>query len=97
MPKLSSKKRERHVAQLLAAKYCAKSADEPRLGKEIRLNPITKDLIINGYADGNYMQASENKRKKRWKEEHKAGIVKGTKEDQPSWLDTLKEEIEKLK
>jgi hypothetical protein len=27
----------------------------------------------------------------------KRGTVKGIEEDQPSWLDTLKEEIEKLK
>jgi hypothetical protein len=97
MTGLSSKKRERHVVQLLTTKFRAKSVDEPGSGEEIRLNPIMKDLIINGYADGHYMQAGERKRKKRRKEEVKAGTVKGTEEDQPSWLDTLKEEIEKLK
>jgi hypothetical protein len=97
MTGLSSKKRERHAAQLLTTKFCAKSADEPGAGEEIRLNPIMKDLMINGYTDGHYTQAGESKRKKRWKEEVKTGIVKGTEEDQPSWLDTLREEIEKLK
>jgi hypothetical protein len=64
MTKLSSKKRERHVAQLLTTKSRAKSVDEPGSGEEIRLNPIMKDLIINGYADGHYTQAGERKRKK---------------------------------
>jgi hypothetical protein len=50
MTKLSSKKRERQAAQLLATKSREKSADEPGSGEEIRLNPIMKDLIINGYA-----------------------------------------------
>jgi hypothetical protein len=56
-----------------------------------------KDLIINEYTDGHYTQDGERKRKKQQKEEVKVGTVKGTKEDQPSWLDTLKEEIENLK
>jgi hypothetical protein len=65
MTKLSIKKKEKHVVQLLATKFCTKSADEPRLGEEIRLNPIMKDLIINGYADRYYMQYGESKRNKR--------------------------------
>jgi hypothetical protein len=97
MTKLSSKRRERHSAQLLTTKSPTKSADEPGSGKEIKLNPIMKDLIINGYADEHYMKAGKRKIKKRQKEEAKARTVKGTEEDQPSWLDTLKEEIEKIK
>ena len=64
MTKLSSKKRERHSTQLLTSKSRTKSIDEPESGKEIRLNPIMKDLIINAYADGFYTQAGERKRKK---------------------------------
>jgi hypothetical protein len=97
MTKLSSKKRERHVAQLMTTQFHSKSTDETGSGEEIRLNPIMKDLIINGYADGHCTQAGERNMKKRWKEEVKDGTIKGTEEDQPSWLNTLKEEIEKLK
>jgi hypothetical protein len=97
MTKLSSKKRERHDAQLLTTKSRTKSTDEPGSGEDIRLNHIMKDLIINGYADGHYTQDGERKRKKQWKEEAKDRIVKGIEEDQPSWIDTLKEEIEKIK
>jgi hypothetical protein len=97
MTELSSKKRERHVAQILTTKSRAKSVDEPESGEEIRLNPIMKDLIINGYADGYNTQDGERKRKKQRKEEAKAGTVKSVEENQPIWLDTLKEEIENLK
>jgi hypothetical protein len=97
MTKLSIKKKERHVVQILATKFHTKSADEPGSGEEIRLNPIMKDLIINGYADRYYMQAGKSKRNKRRKKETKAGTVEGTEENQPGWLDTLKEEIANLK
>jgi hypothetical protein len=97
MKKLSSKKRERHVTQLLTTKSHAKYVDELGSGEEIKLNPIMNDLIINGYADGHYMKVGERKIKKLQKEEAKARTVKGTEEDQPSWIDTLKEEIEKIK
>jgi hypothetical protein len=59
--KLSIKKKERHVVKILATKFHTKYADEPGLGEEIKLNPIMKDLIINGY----YMQAGKSKRNKR--------------------------------
>jgi hypothetical protein len=73
---LSNKKRGRHVAQILTTKSHAKSADEPRLGKEIRLNPIMKDLIINGYEDAYNTQYGVRKRRKQQKEEANAGAVK---------------------
>jgi hypothetical protein len=59
------KKKERLDVKILATKFHTKSADEPRSGEEIRLNLIMKDLIINGYADGCYMQAGKSKRNKR--------------------------------
>jgi hypothetical protein len=62
---LSSKKRERHVAQLPTTKFHEISADESGSGEKIRLNPIMKYLIINGYKYGHYTQAGERKRKKR--------------------------------
>jgi len=56
-----------------------------------------KDLIINGYAYGYNTKDGVSKRKKERKEEAKAGIVKSIEENQPSWLHTLKEDIENLK
>ena len=46
---LSSKNRERHAVQILTTKFRAKYVDEPGSDEEIRLNPIMKYLIINGY------------------------------------------------
>jgi hypothetical protein len=90
-------KKEKLVVQILATKFHTEPADEPGESKEIRLNPVMKDLIINGYADGSYMQAGESKRNKRRKKETEAEMVEGTGESQPAWLDTLKEEIANLK
>jgi hypothetical protein len=97
MTKLSIKKKERDVVQLLATKFRTKSADELGSSEEIKLNPIMKDLIINGYADGYYTQYGGRKRKKQRKKGTKVGTIKNVEEDQPSWLDTLKEEIANLK
>jgi hypothetical protein len=95
--RLSINKKERFVVQILATNFHTKSAHEPGSGEEIRLNPIMNDLIMNGYADGYHMQASKSKRSKRQKKETKAEMVVGTGENQPDWLDTLKEEIANLK
>jgi hypothetical protein len=65
LTKLSMKKKEKLVVQILATKFHTKSVDEPGSGEEIRLNPIMKDLIINGYADRYHMQAGKSKRSKR--------------------------------
>jgi hypothetical protein len=55
-----------------------------------------KDLIINGYAVRHHMQAGKSKRSKRRKET-KVEMFESTGENQPDWLDTLKEEIANLK
>ena len=81
----------------MASKFHTKSTNEPGAGEEIRLNPIMKDLIINGYADGSYIQAGKSKRNKRRKKETEAEMVEGTRESQHVWLDNLKEEIVNLK
>jgi hypothetical protein len=39
----------------------------------------------------------KSKRSKRWKKEVKDEVVEGIGENQPDWLDTLKEEIANLK
>jgi hypothetical protein len=56
-----------------------------------------KDLIINGYTDEHHMRAVKRKRSKRQKTEVKAEVVESVGENQPAWLDTLKEEIANLK
>jgi hypothetical protein len=58
------KKKEKLVVRILATNFHTKSADEPGSGEEIRLNPIMKDLIINGYADIYHMQSGKGKRSK---------------------------------
>jgi peroxiredoxin len=44
-----------------------------------------------------HMQDGKGKRSKRWKTEVKAEVVESIGENQPDWLDTLKEEIANLK
>jgi hypothetical protein len=51
MTNSSLKKKEKLVARILATKFHTKPAGEPGADKEVRLNPIMKDLIINGYTD----------------------------------------------
>jgi len=84
-------KKEKLVVQILATQFHTEPADESRVGKEIRLNHVMKDLIINGYVDGSYMQVGESKgNKRRRKETEDKMVVEGTGESQPAWLDTLK-------
>jgi hypothetical protein len=50
MTNLSTKKKEKLVAQILAKKFYTKPSGEPGANEEVKLNPIMKDLIINSYA-----------------------------------------------
>jgi hypothetical protein len=50
MTNSSLKKRDKLVAQILATKFYTKPSGEPGADEEVRLNPILKDFIINGYA-----------------------------------------------
>jgi hypothetical protein len=93
----SVKKKERLVAQILATKFHTDPATEPEADKEVRLNPIMKYLIINGYVDGRYKRVVKRKRSKRQKTGIRAEVVESVGENQPAWLDTLKEEIAKMK
>jgi hypothetical protein len=97
MTNLSLKKKEKLVARILAMKFHTKSVEEPEMDKEVRLNPIMKDLIINGYADEHHTQVVKRKQSKRQKTEIKAEMIESVGENQPAWLDTLKEEIANLK
>jgi hypothetical protein len=56
-----------------------------------------KDLIINVYVDEPHMQSIKRKRSKRWKTKVKVEAMESIGENQPAWLDTLKDEIANLK
>jgi hypothetical protein len=57
---------------------------------EARLNPVRRDLIIN-------RPTIKKKQSKRQKKETIAETTESVGENQSVWLDTLKEEIAKLK
>jgi hypothetical protein len=97
MTNSSLKKKEKLVVGILATKFHTKPLEESKADKEVILNPIMKDLIIYGYADENHMRAIKMKRSKRQKIEVKDEVVESVGENQPAWLDTLKEEIANLK
>ena len=63
--------------------------DKPWSGEENRLNPIMKDLIINGYAGKHHARTVKRKRSKRQKTAVKTEAVESVRENQPAWLDTL--------
>jgi hypothetical protein len=54
MTKSSLKKKEMLVARILATKFHTNPVEESEVDKEVILNPIMKDLIINGYINENH-------------------------------------------
>ena len=94
MTNSSLKKREKLVARILATNFFTKPLGEPGADKEVRLNPIMKDLIINGYIGEHRTRAVKSKHQKT---EVKTEVVESVGENQPAWLDTLKEKIYKMK
>ena len=56
LEKLLIKKKEKLVARILAMKFHTEPANESGSGEGIRLNPIMKDLIINGYENRHHLQ-----------------------------------------
>ena len=82
-------KEERVLAHILATKFHTDLDIDSQL--EVRLNPTMKDLIINRPI----VKKKRSKRQK--KEESKAETAESVGENQPVWLDSLKEEIAKLK
>ena len=97
MPNLSMKKKENLVTRILPTKFHMNLAEEPREDKEVILNPIMKDLIINEYVYGQHRGVVKKKKSKQQKTEVKDEVVESIGENQPTWLDTLKEEIANLK
>jgi hypothetical protein len=65
MTNLSVKKKENLVTRILAMKFHTKPSKEPGADKEVKLNPIMKDLIINGYIDEPHLRVVKRKRSKR--------------------------------
>jgi hypothetical protein len=61
---LSLNKKERLVARILETKFHTKSNEESEMDKEVRLNPIMKYLIINGYLDEHHTQVVKRKQSK---------------------------------
>jgi hypothetical protein len=51
MTNLLVKNKEMMAARILAKKFHTKPVEEPRVDKEVKLNPIMKYLIINRYTD----------------------------------------------
>jgi hypothetical protein len=90
----SMSKKEKSIARILATKFHTDPATEPE--SEVRLNPIMRDLIINGHVEKRYKQAERGKQSKRQKTGVRAEVVESVGENQPVWLNTLKEEISKL-
>jgi hypothetical protein len=81
-------KKEKVIAHILATKFHTEPVTDSKL--EVRLNPIMRDLVIN-------RRAVKKKWSKRQKKETIAETTESVGENQPVWLDTLKEEIAKLK
>jgi hypothetical protein len=94
MASLSTSKEERLIAQILATKFHTDPATEPE--SEVRLNPVMRDLIINGHVDGLYKRAVKKRWSKRQKAEIRTEAVESVGENQPVWLSTLREEITKM-
>jgi hypothetical protein len=92
----SVNKKERLVAWILATKFHTNPATEPETDKEVRLNPIIKYLIINGYADGHYKREVKGKQRKRQKVGNRDEVIERIGENQPVWLRTLRQEITNL-
>jgi len=62
MVSLSMSKRETLVAQILATKFQTNPVTEPELG--VRLNPVMREIIINGQANEIYKQVVKKKHTK---------------------------------
>jgi hypothetical protein len=88
MEDLPTSRKEREIARILETKFHTEPATES--GLEVKLNPIMRDLIIN-------RRVVKKKWSKRQKKETIAEMVESVGENQLTWLDTLKEEIAKLK
>jgi hypothetical protein len=85
---LPTSSKEWEIARILATKFHTEPVIDS--GLEVRLNPIMKDLVIN-------RRAVKKKWTKRQKKEVIVETAESVGENQPVWLDTLKDEIAKLK
>ena len=88
MADLPTSKKERVIVLILTTKFHTEPATDSKL--EVGLNPIMRDLVIN-------RRVVKKKQSKRQKKETIDEMDESVGEDQPVWLDTLNEEIAKLK
>jgi hypothetical protein len=82
-------KEERVLAHILATKFHTELAIDSWL--EVRLNPTMKDLVINSQPLRRKGASGRGRRNPRLRQAESVG------ENQPVWLDSLKEEIAKMK
>jgi hypothetical protein len=82
-------KEERVLAQIPVTRFHRESAIDSQL--EVRLNHTMKDLFISRTT------ANKKRRKRQKREEYMAKTTESVGENQPVWLDSLKEEITKMK
>jgi hypothetical protein len=85
----SMSKKDKSIARIIATKF--HTNPETELESEVKLNPIMRDLIINRHVEKHYKQEEMGNLRKR----QKIG-VKSIGENQPVWLNTLKEETSRL-
>jgi len=94
VPSLPTSKKEKWVMQILATKFHTEPITETESG--FILNPVMRDLIINEHVDKPYKMEEKKKRSKRRKIEIKTKMIESIGENL-TWLDTLEEEIAKLR
>jgi hypothetical protein len=88
MEDLPTSRKKREIVCILETKFHIELATDS--GLELKINPIMRDLIIN-------MRDVKKKWSKRQKKETIDKMAESVGENQPTWLDTLKEEIAKIK
>jgi hypothetical protein len=81
MASLSMSKKEKLIAQILVSKFHTDPVTKPESG--VRLNPVMRDLIINGHVDKLYKRAVKKKWSKQQKAEIRAEAVESVGENQP--------------
>jgi hypothetical protein len=94
VPSRSISKKERWVLHILTTKFHTEPATETELG--VKLNPVTRDLVINEHVENNCHPFAKRKRNKRWRTEAKTEMIESIGENL-DWLSTLEEEIAKLR
>jgi hypothetical protein len=91
----STSKKERWVAHISMNKFHTEPMTKPE--SRVKLNPVMRDLVINEHMDEIHKKVAKKKWRKWKKIETIAKTTESVGENQPVWLDTLKEEITRMK